>query len=592
MIGSRFLWKQYFGFTAVFILTVAVVGIVMADRIRRESLSEIERDLHAKVVLLSRIAHQPLTEGATAQFQQEIAELGANTGIRITVIRADGDVLADSEEDPGAMDEHASRPEVFEARDRGAGTTMRFSTTLKRNMLYHALPVRSGGEIVGYVRGALDTEEVDRNIRDLVYTLLAVALTAVVAGLLLNIIFARRITRPLTSISTAARAIAEGDFGSRIRSRGDDEFGDLAQSFNRMSRQLEEQIRSSSGERDQLLAILRGMVEGVVAVDAEGEVLHMNDAAARILGVSPKEGVGGKVWETVRSHGVNDILQKAIDAQAEKRGEFTIPAAGGDRTVEMHAAPLQTGGAVLVLFDASELRRLEAVRQEFLANVSHELKTPITAVQGLVETILGNPEMDEADRHRFLQKIRNQSKRLGAIVVDILQLSRLESDAGTNSPLPLDLCEPVRECLDDHSVKALAKELTLDSELCESACTIIGDQDQLRRMIDNLLSNAIHYTPSGGHIRVVVAGGDSEVTLQVSDDGIGIEPVHQGRVFERFYRPDNARSRDFGGTGLGLAIVKHVVLAHNGTIDLQSKPGQGSVFTVRLPSATEEQATH
>jgi two-component system phosphate regulon sensor histidine kinase PhoR len=365
------------------------------------------------------------------------------------------------------------------------------------------------------------------------------------------------------------------------------------ESASRIDRERSETILT---DRNKMLAILSSMVEGVVAVDLDERVLHINALAADILRAPVDESTGRRVWEVTRVREVSEMLSATLEAGGESRRRIRLVAQPHDRVVELRAAPLRDGegevvGALAVLHDVSELERLEGVRREFVANVSHELKTPITAIRGLIETLVDDTELDDGTRSHFHQRILEQVMRLSTLVGDLLTLSRLQAEGRAPAHLPLDLRDPVGHALRSLAPLAEGRGIELTCTLPDDPVTVLGTDQELRVLASNLLDNALKYTPSGGHVSLVIRRQDEHVLVEVSDDGIGIDPRHQHRIFERFYRVDKARSRDLGGTGLGLAIVKHIVRGHGGSVDVESVHGEGSTFRVRLPLATAGRAS-
>jgi two-component system phosphate regulon sensor histidine kinase PhoR len=459
-------------------------------------------------------------------------------------------------------------------------------------MMYFALAMRDGDRIVGFVRTSVPLIRLDEELAGLRRTVAAAVGAGVLASLALGFLFAHRIARPLDSLTAAASSISRGNYARPVAAQGAGEVGRLVEAFNEMSDQLRDRMETITRDRDRVLAILRGMVEGVIAVDRDERVVHLNEPAGRMLGVASESAAGIRIWEVTRVPELGQALAEAVRAGADVVREMRLPAHPWERLVTLHASPLRGAdgafaGAVVVMHDVTELRRLEEVRRDFVANVSHELKTPITAVRGFVESILDDGSMDESVRRRFLERARDQVARLSALVTDLLTLSRVESQEGSLERAPLDLRGPVEASLRGLSAKAADKSLSLTPEIPQGAVTVAGDEELLREVADNLIDNAIKYTPAGGSVRVRLTVQSREAVLEVIDTGIGIEPHEQTRVFERFYRVDKARSRDLGGTGLGLSIVRHVVLAHRGTIELSSEPGRGSTFRVRIPTVLE-----
>jgi two-component system phosphate regulon sensor histidine kinase PhoR len=362
-----------------------------------------------------------------------------------------------------------------------------------------------------------------------------------------------------------------------------------------MAEQLRERIDALTEDRRKLQTILAAMAEGVVAVDAEQRVLHMNAPAGRILGADPvfATAAAKPLRSVSRIHEVAEALEHAIRTGEGRHREVLLVAFPKDRVLEIQSSPIPgedagaPAGAVVVLHDVTELRRLEAVRRDFVANVSHELKTPLTAVRGIVETLQDDRAMPEGTRGRFLKKLDEQSRRLVRIVTDLLSLSRVESGHGDLERVPVDFRSTVQESVRALSSAAEDRKVALTARLPEESITVRGDRPSLRLLVDNLVDNAVKYTPAGGRVDVRLGTTGGWATLEVEDTGIGISEEHRDRLFERFYRVDKARSRELGGTGLGLAIVKHVALAHEGDVTFESVSGEGSTFRVRLPVLPE-----
>ncbi|MCH9650445.1 MAG: cell wall metabolism sensor histidine kinase WalK [Deltaproteobacteria bacterium] len=587
MLSSRFLWNLYAGYAALILLTATIVGVLVTRQMEQESLAQIEQSLRAEALLLRSLASQGSFLLPDDEFQVRVRTVGLETGTRFTVIRLDGVVMADSSERPKSMDNHGQRPEIVAARSQGQGTATRHSATTGQTMMYHALPaVSDDGEVLGFVRTALPLAAVEARLGRMRYLVAIGAMVAALLGLAVAFAFARRVTRPILLMTAAAESLAAGDHDQRVTVDASDELGSLARSFNRMAVDLRDRIDTVERERHRLLAILGAMVEGVVALDGNEQVVHMNRAAGKVLQVSPEDSIGKRIWEVIRQPAVDKALRRAMEGVGNS-SEARIAAEVTDRVIELHGAPLRDGGAVLVLYDVTELRQLEEVRRDFVANVSHELKTPVTAIVGLTETMLDDRDMESQIANRFLTRIGEQSRRMSVLVADLLALSRLEFGQGGLEQASLDLRTPILEALDSQRMQAGDRGLTLSETLPTTPLPVRGDEEALREATENLLTNAIRYTPDGGQVGVIAKRQGREVIVEVRDSGPGIEPQHQERIFERFYRVDQARSRELGGTGLGLAIVKHIILAHGGRVVVESSPGEGSVFRITLPLEME-----
>jgi two-component system phosphate regulon sensor histidine kinase PhoR len=463
----------------------------------------------------------------------------------------------------------------------------RFSRTVSLQSMYLAIPVMNNGVLSGFVRTSATLEAIEAR-RAAVSRGIALAMVLpVLAALVLGLLLARSFTQPLLEMTDAARDVTRGVYGRRVRVHRSDEIGVLAEALNAMTEQLRTQIDTMTADRNKTLAILSGMVEGVVAVDREERVVHANAAAQAILGIDGRAALGRRIWEVMRVVEVSEALGESMRMNRIRVSEVRIPTPQKDQVIQLTATPLrgaadQIDGAVVVLHDVSELRQLESMRRDFVANISHELKTPLTAIRGLVETLIDDGTMDRETHDRFIEKIRDQSTRLTNLVSDLLTLSRLESGPGGLRFEAIDLRETVAESCRTQVHAAETKQVGLFPGLPKEPVTIEGDVEAMRELVDNLVGNAIKYTPSGGRVDVRLFAENGHAVLEVADTGIGIPPEEQSRVFERFYRVDKARSRQLGGTGLGLSIVKHVALAHGGSVSLKSASGRGSTFRVQL----------
>lgn len=431
--------------------------------------------------------------------------------------------------------------------------------------------------------------------------LIAVAITGVLS---LGVAFwlARRIAQPIQELTDATERIAAGGYGHKVYAAGVDEVGSLARTFNHMSERLAAQFAQLQEDRQQLRTILSGMVEGVVALDAEQRILFANERAAELLEFQPTAAVGRKLWEVVRQSALQEIVQQALAEPGTHRQELNWngPAV---RSLTVHAArlpgvdlalrngdPPRARGAVVVLHDTTELRRLERLRQEFVANVSHELKTPLTNIKAYVETLLEGAVEDPHNRVPFLEKVLEQSERLHALILDLLSLARIESGNEVYDFQVVPLAPAVAACLERYRGRAEARGQTLQAVPPPAGdAAAWADEEAIQQILENLVDNALKYTPPGGRIIVRWGPGDDgpqrQVFLEVEDSGIGIPEADLPRIFERFYRVDKARSREMGGTGLGLSIVKHLVGTLHGSIRAASRLGHGSTFTVLLPAA-------
>jgi two-component system phosphate regulon sensor histidine kinase PhoR len=581
-------WRLFGWQAGLLLAAVGLLGLVIYGRVQSYHLQHVEDRLRARAETLSEVAR---TDEPPDRLQEQIHALGHKLDTRLTVIDDAGNVLADSQEDPRKMKNHLDRPEVQQARTQGFGSSARFSTTVGESMSYVALRVDRPGRHAVFVRVALSLDRIEEDLaalRNLIWT--AVAATAL-GAMALAFWLARRIVLPLRELTAGAEHIAGGGYGHKVYAGSRDEVGTLARTFNHMSERLAEQFAQLDADRQQLRAILSGMVEGVVALDADQRILFANDRAVQLLELPNQPAVGRKLWEVSRRRALQNVVRRALTEveTCEEELHWNGPPA---RNLTVHATRLQgttARGAVLVLHDTSELRRLERLRQDFVANVSHELKTPLSVIAACVETLLDGAAEDPGHRGGFLEQIADQASRLHNLILDLLSLARIESGTEAFAFQGVAVAETVAACLERHRARAEAKGQTLEAvppaptNGAADGAVAWADEEAVGQIVDNLVDNAVKYTPAGGRIRVSWRTEGEQVLLEVQDTGIGIPERDLPRIFERFYRVDKARSRALGGTGLGLSIVKHLVQAMRGSVRATSRLGEGTTFQVRLP---------
>jgi two-component system phosphate regulon sensor histidine kinase PhoR len=416
------------------------------------------------------------------------------------------------------------------------------------------------------------------------------AVLGVASAIAAAIVMVRR-RRALQELVRGLAALADGRSALSVQARPVGVLGELARAFNELVPRLEHRIDDLEGDRRLLTAVLAGIAEGVIAVDGRRRLLFANEAADQLLGLG-SGAVGRLVAELIRVPQIQEAVEATLSGSGAHRVEITIPAREGwprgqERTVAIHGTPLPgpPADAVIVFRDVTETRRLERVRQDFVANASHELKTPLTAIKASAETLLDGALHDDTVNIRFLQVIDAQADRLNALIHDLIRLARLEAGQDAFRHTPLVLEPAVRRIVEGHRPRARTRSLDygLDVDLHGEEPVVLADEEAVRQILDNLIDNAINYTPEGGQVRVTLGADADGIILAVKDNGIGIPRDEKSRIFERFYRVDKARSREVGGTGLGLSIVRHVVQSLGAQISVQSRPGSGSTFTVRLP---------
>jgi len=585
---TRFFWKLCLSYAILIVTNTFVANWIASARIEKESLAEIEQTLISKTALLRELANSFLVRGSTEALKTSLGDLSQRIDARLTVVLADGTVAGDSSDSQRPLENHLDRPEIVAAREQGLGRSTRYSHTMKGDQMYVALPIRRGEKLLGYARTSLPLTMVGRRVDQARHSIALSTPIAVGIALILGFLFARQINRPLASVTEAALKIADGDYQTKVRIDTNDEIGLLTRAFNSMSDELAKRMQIISRDRNEVVAILRSLVEGVIAVDAHEHLTHLNPAAGKMLGVTPGSGLGRPIREISRIPEIADMVQRVLSEGKDQRRDVRWSEMGQDATLYIRGTPLRDAhesllGAVVILHDVTDLRHLEEVRRDFVANVSHELKTPVTAIRGLAETLIEDREMDLEKQTSYLMKIRAQTLRLGSLVADLLTLARIESKETAFQLVDLDIRTPVHDSAKSFMSVALEKPVSLSVSVPTDSVVVSVDEEGLRQVVDNLLDNAIKYSSPGGRIRVRVSRQDDRAVIAGEDCGIGIEACHLNRLFERFYRVDKGRSREMGGTGLGLSIVKHTVVAFNGEVKVKSTPGKGSTFSVHLP---------
>ncbi len=551
------------GFLAVFIITV--VDRQLTARLSEDATQFLSREAQLVGDLWQR---DPL-------FADSLADrAGRALGRRVTLIRPDGKVIGDSEFDGGALDSlqnHLSRPEVADAFAGQTGQSRRPSPSTGEEELYVAVHVPP----LGVARVSLPTRNIDAIIRAARRDVIGASLLALLGALFIAWIFSRSVSRPVEELRDVAQALADGDLARRPTLRAPGEVGELADALRELAEQLSSRLHALEADETLLVQLTESLNEGVIAVDTSRMVVRINDTGRRLLTV--REPLPFPLDHLPREVALREALQSAFDGETTEEAEVVI----SGRTLNVTARPLTGGGAVLALFDLTRVRRLEAVRRDFVANVSHELRTPLTIVGGFAETLVAEDVPLEA-RRQFAERILGNTRRMQRIVDDLLDLSRIESGGWVPNPQRIELRQVTNDVLAAARDAADAKGLRLEGEISPDAETVHADATALRQILGNLVDNAVRHT-AAGRVAVFSQSHERGVVVGVRDTGSGIAPEHLPRIFERFYRVDPGRSRDEGGTGLGLAIVKHLVEAHGGRLKAESAVGVGTTISARFP---------
>jgi two-component system phosphate regulon sensor histidine kinase PhoR len=578
-------------FGKLLLASVLLIGVTLAsvDFLLTRYTAEHERALvQQQMGQLMRIL-APALPGVPPQNVQKWAEdTDAKTGSRVTLIDGRGVVLADSRHDPETMENHAARPEVRTALAGRSGSSIRRSATLDVDFYYFAVPVDLPGRGPAVLRLALPLDQVRASTAAVRTLIVRASALAALLALLIAYSIARAFTRRIRRIQTYATELVNAEYSAAVRDEPDDELGSVSLSLRAMAEHFRKMLRLLRRESSRREAILSSMVEGVLAVDRDLRITFYNDAFARAVHARTPAPEGLSVLQVVRDPALRDLLARAIASGAPVHERIALMTAAG-RAFEVQAAPLEEEsgtGAIATFHDVTELERLERVRKDFVANISHELRTPLAAIHGFTETLLGGAlEEDPQNNRRFLEIIAANTVRLTDLASDLLALSEIEAE---RMPVPagnIPVLEAAANAL--QMVEAQARARNVRAFLGDALdASVAGQKFRLERAIANLLLNGINYNRPGGEVRLDVRGVNGTVRISVTDTGIGIPPEELSRIFERFYRVDKARSRQTGGTGLGLSIVRHTVERMGGSVTVDSRLGQGSVFTLIFPSAS------
>ena len=563
---------------AALLVSTGILWVLLSNLQRQSAASQLLYTLPIVAdSLTGRLSMEP------RELQDLVHELTRGTEVRMTVIRADGLVAADSErswDQVERMDNHAGRPEISAALESGQGWSVRRSATTGLYYVYAARVVASAeGRFV--LRLAQPLAGLQELRRSLGWVLIAASLAALLAmsGLLWWVEW--RISKALPDLVAGAERLERGEFGHRVALPSDPELARIGKFLNRVSEEARTRIDDLETERAHLRAVVASMGEGVLVTDSEGFVWLANRAFERIFEVRG-ETAGRSPLELTRQTQLEDLIVSTLVTSAGSTAEIEVQGQPS-RHVALASTPLGEGlGAVVVARDITDVIRLTQVRRDFIANISHELKTPLSAIRGYTETLRDGAMQEPEASSRFLGRILQQCSRLQTLLEDLLTLSRLENLEGHLERRTVDLERILDDCLETLAPQIAEKQILLEVE--ESPIpTLSGDAEALQRLFINLLDNAIKYNRKGGLVTVQLKPEPDWVVFQVHDTGIGIPTASIDRVFERFYRVDKGRSRDEGGTGLGLAIVKHVAQLHGGKVEVESRLGEGSTFRVFLP---------
>ncbi len=579
-------WRIAIAFAVLIIACISGLGVYLAHSARNDHLDTLRTQLAEQALLIGDSSIPYFTDSQTQDLDGLAKRLGEQIGSRITIIEKDGVVLGDSEEAPSTMENHSNRPEVQQALSEGTGSSIRFSETVGYEMMYVAVPITVNGEIVGVARVSLPLTEIDKSLDHLSRIIIIGAVIAAVIAILLAFQILRITTEPIKKLTQLSLKMAQGGLDQEIQITSRDEVGELAGAFNQMAARIRETVALITNERDRMATILSTMGDAIFIVDSDSRITTMNKAAESIFQISEEKAKGRTFIEVVRDHELNKVLQSCQSTKKQQTGFVELKPK--KQFLGIASTPLPGEANCLILIqDLTELRRLETVRQDFISNISHELRTPISSVKALAETLSEGAIEDTTVAKDFLNRINAEADKLAQMVQELGKLSRIESGEAPLQKKLFEIVQPIEHAVERLRAQAERSGLNIETNIPSGLPQVLADESRVEQVLVNIIHNAIKFTPGGGRIKVSAEVKEDNLVVSVADTGIGIPADDLPRIFERFYKADKSRSG--GGTGLGLAIAKHIVEAHGGKIWAESVEGKGSTFHFTLPMTAKTQ---
>jgi len=583
--------KLKYKFTVIFVsiigFSVLVLGFFLTNLLEKSYIDALGQRLEKEANLLIEVISWEMETDIDKQKLEKIAkDFGRNMSTRVTIIEPNGKVLADSNFSSDQMDNHINRPEFIQALKHNTGSSIRYSYTSGNEMLYIAVRVNKQEKLLGFVRLALPLVQIKKSIESFWYSLIFGLTIVFLITILISYRISNRITKPIEHVTNIAKKITNRNYSERLSINRQDELGELGIAINKMAESLENQMTTIKENENRLSTVLNNMVSGVILVGKSGKIILANKAIEWLLGEELDEIIGKFHFTAGNHYLLSELIERSLKTGISIHTEIEIQNIS-NKVLDVNLAPIidvngELNGIVVVLHDITKIKRLENMRTEFVANVSHELKTPITAVKGFAETLLDGGLNDEEILISFLQIIYKESDRLHRLISDLLDLSKIEMHKNILNYELVDITQLIQLTIKTLKPQADKKGVELIEVLEPISAEV--DQDRMNQVLINLITNAITYTHSKGTITVELKNYNDEFfKIIIKDTGIGIPRKSIPRIFERFYRVDKARSRESGGTGLGLAIVKHIIESHKGYIHVESEVQKGTTFTITLP---------
>ena len=573
-------WRIALAFTALIIVAFIGLSTYITKTVRTFYLDTLSVQLSNQAFLISDSISPYLTIEDNTTIDKLIKQYGGQVDARITIIREDGTVLGDTAEDPAVMENHGNRPEVKDALALGIGNNIRYSATLGYDMMYVAVPVYADGSTVGTARISVPLTDIENSIKKINTAIIIGTCIAAIAAILLAFWTTRVITGPIKTLTRMSRKISEGNLDQKIHINSRDEIGVLASVFNHMAEQLKSTVELLTGQRDRIAVILAHIGDGIIVTDSSGNVTLLNYAAEKIFNIQNEKAQDHTFIEVVRDHEIDSVVQRCLEIGEKQTGLVYYRAKRLFLGIIATLLP-EAGGCVILIQNLTELRRMETIRRDFISNITHELRTPLSSIKALAETLKEGAIDDEPVAKDFLERINGEVDRLAQMVQELSELSRIESGETPLQKSIFNAADVLDTSIQRMKPQADRAGIALSLEMPDQLPVLNGDRDRIEQVLINLIHNAIKFTQPGGTITVSAAVRDKSLQFSVSDTGAGIPADDLTRIFERFYKADKARSGS--GTGLGLAIAKHVVAAHGGEIWVESIEGKGSQFYFTIP---------
>jgi two-component system phosphate regulon sensor histidine kinase PhoR len=589
MRKQKLIWQIFPFFLVIIIVSLSLEAWYFNRHSRRFFLENTEKELIVRARLIEFKMAEILSEKPVQnqKLNDLCKNLGASIETRVTVIAPSGEVIADSFARTATMENHRNRPEIQTALNGQKGVAIRHSSTLDQNMMYIALPVQGDTGITAVIRTALPLTAIEKNIRSTRNKVFGFLIFTVIAAAGVSWYVTRKIIHPLEEIKKGAQAFARGDLSNRLPVPDTEELSELARSMNQMAENLTNRIQEALNRQRELEAVHCSMQEGVIAIDNQEKIITINEAAARIFNFPAPELKNKNILEVARNFELQSFIHSALSTHEPVEDDILVHR-DTDHILNIHSSALWDSrdhrmGTLIIFHDITRIRRLEKMHKDFAANVSHELKTPLTTIKGFIETLQEMPDGPSDDRAGFLKILEKNVNRMIELINDLLSLSRLERLEGTGVRFPENQLSvlvqgAVRVCTPLAEKKQIQIQMTCPEDLMVRVDPVLMEQ-----AIVNLVENAVKYSPENARVDIIARSSGKDIEIDVKDAGAGIAKEHLPKIFNRFYRVDKGRSRQEGGTGLGLAIVKHIIQYHNGQITVSSVKGKGTTFHIRLP---------